>query len=450
MSDARDRRIPWSENAEQSVLAAIMLDSQSIMRVLELIDESMFYAEGHRKLFRAMVSLAESGTVIDPVTLSERMADRGELEAAGGKDYIAFLIDAVPTSANITYHAEIVREKAQLRRVIVAATTMQAEAYAASEKATTIAQNAFETLLPLSVEDSSNRGFIRVHDLVWPVMESVEASSGGMIQGMRTGYTRIDAETGGFLPGELVILGAVEGHGKSALALNIGLNVCLNDDDKGGGEVGYVSAEMSKTAITKRALQILGRVDGKRIRTGTLQNDDFPRLGRAAGLLSNAPLWIDDEAEPSLADVSARCTHLKALHPRLKLIIVDFLQLLRISGSEGKRHEQLQDIAYGLKGLAKRLGVVVAAPCQVNSKEVESGGDMRPHPKDLQGSSGMRQAADFIGLMYRPAVYKPGASPHDLEVYFAKAREAATFVAHLHWDGPTLCIDNPRFPERTA
>lgn len=439
-----ERRAPYSEDAEQAVLAATLLEPQALTTILPLIDAGSFYAERHRKLFGAMVTLAERGTTIDPLTLSSLLHDRGELESSGGKDYIGFLVDAVPTAANIRYHAEIVREKAQLRRIIEAAGEMQAAAFTGEDSAAVIAQSGAEALLPVSVEASDVAGFVSLKDLLWPEIMRIEARAQGEIHGLRTGYTSVDDGTGGFQGGELVIIGAVEGHGKSALALNIALRVASAAPAEGGGAGAYVSAEMSKEQLTQRAIAWAGRVDAKKLRTGQLINDDFSRVARGAGVLSTVPLWIDDEPEPSLSDVTARCVHLKATHPELRLIVVDFLQLVRVRGNEAKRHEQLTAIAYALKGLAKRLGVVLIAPCQVNSKEVEDGKDAKPQLKDLQGASGMRQAADFVALMYRPAVYDPMHDPRMLEVHFAKCRQAAPFVAHLDWDDATLSIENAR------
>lgn len=444
MDEYRDRRPPHSEDAEQAVLGAVLMDPNTIMAALEVLDADAFYTEKHRRLFRAMTTLAERGTTIDPLTLADVLEQRGELQSAGGKDYIGFLVDAVPTALNVRYHAGIVREKANLRRVLEASLTMQQEAYAASLPAAEIAQHGFDALLPISVEATGSRGFVKLKDTLWPVMEAVEAMAQGTVTGLRTGYAQIDAETGGMQEGEFIVLGGAEGMGKSALALNLALRVSSADPAAGGGACGYVSAEMSKEAIAKRALAWCGRIDGRKLRTGQLVDDDFPALARAGGVLSRFPFWIDDEAEPSLSDVTARCAHLKATHPELRMIVVDFLQLVRVKGSEGKRHEQLTEIAYALKGMAKRLGIVVIAPCQVNSKEVEDGKDMRPQLKDLQGASGMRQAADFVGLLFRPAVYNALEDPRVLEVYFAKCREAAPFRALLDWNGPTLTIEDRR------
>lgn len=443
-----DRRPPYSEDAEQAVLAAMLIDERAAVSAITVVDDTMFYAERHRRLFRAMADLTAAGTTIDPLTLANRLATHGDLEAAGGKDYIGFLVDAVPTAANIEHHARIVREKAMLRRVIEAAIAMQGEAQRQACSATEIARAAFASLLPMTVEHH-DRGFRLVSDDLSAVLEEIEARAAGKATGLLTGYARIDAETGGFNQGELLIVGAAEGMGKSAFALNLALR-CASGEYGGGGEAAIVSAEMSRRALIQRCLAWASRMDGRKFRTGKLVDDDYPRMARGAGVLSHLPIWIDDQAEPTFGDIVAKCTALKSAHPKLKMLVVDFLQLVKLKGSEQNRNEQLTEIAYGLHGLGQRLEAVVVAPCQVNTKEVERGSDMRPQPKDLQGSSGMRQAADFITLLYRPEVYDSTLDASELEARFPKCRDASPFTAHLRWDGPTMTISDPPKVGRAA
>jgi replicative DNA helicase len=441
------RSPPWSEDAEQAVLAACLIDARVIGQAIQFIEPSMFFAEKHVRIFRAMMTCHETGRVIDPVTLADVLTQHGTLTAAGGKDYIGFLVDAVPTAANVEYHAMIVREKSQLRRVIDCATSISADAYAQSESAKTLAQAMFTELLPCTVDDETAEGFLPLSASLFPTMEAIEArAAGGMGGGIITGYSAIDRETGGLRPGELIIIGGAEKMGKSAAALNIALRIAMRAIDDGGGEVGYVSAEMTRTTMTERCLAWASRVDGRKINTGRLDAADFEALGKAAGVLARVPLYIDDEAEPSLSDIVARCTALKAAHPHLRAIVVDFLQLIHAHEKGIPENVELKRIAYGLKHMAKRLNVVVFAPCQVNTKDVEETKEPRPRLKDLQGSSGMRQAADFIVLLYRPGVYSPSSDPSVIEFDFAGSRRTAPFKLKLSWDGPTQYISNPPTP----
>jgi replicative DNA helicase len=273
-------------------------------------------------------------------------------------------------------------------------------------------------------------------------MEAIERTANGTAPGLLTGWRKIDEEMGGLRSGELVIPGGAEKMGKSVFALNLCLRIASRPITDGGGGCAYVSAEMTKEALMKRCLAWESRVDARRIRTGQLVDDDWSKLANAGAAISRLPLWIDDQATPTLADIIARSTHLKALHPELSLVVVDFLQLVRDRRKGVPKSEELSDIAYGLKGMAKKLGIVVVAPCQVNTKDVEELKDPRPRLKDLQGSSGMRQAADLIGLLYRPAVYDPMGNPYEIEVNFAAAREAPPFLARLRWDAQSLRIDD--------
>lgn len=434
----------YSEDAEQAVLAAMLIEERAVLHALAALPESAFYAERHRRIFGAMTTLHASGTTIDPLTLANLLEARGELAAAGGKDYLGFLVDAIPTAANVAHHCGIVREWAA-RRDLLASLEQSVASIHASGKGTTakeIAQAAFTALLPHTAAGSSGAGFVPAKSIVWPTMEAIEKSANGTAPGLRTGWRRVDEELGGFQPGELFIPGGAEKMGKSVFSLNLCLRIASRPENDGGGGCAYVSAEMTGKALMKRCLAWESRVDARALRTGKLRDDDWPRLARAGGVISNLPLWIDDQAVPTLADVIARSTHLKALHPELRLIVVDFLQLVTNRRKGANKAEELTDIAYGLKGLAKQLDVVVVAPCQVNTKDVEELKDPRPRLKDLQGSSGMRQAADLIGLLYRPAVYDPMGNPYEIEVNFAAARELPPFVAHLRWDASALRIDD--------
>jgi replicative DNA helicase len=436
-----DRHPPFSDDAEQAVLAAMMIEPQAVMAALEIVDDTMFYAERHRRLFRAMTFVAECGATVDPLTVADQLTRTGDLERAGGKDYLGVLVDAVPHAANVAYHAKIVREKAQLRRLIEVAMELTRNAYDGATSARELARDVAGTLLPLAIEDGAGEGFQLIKDTLWPTMEQIEARAGGA-RGLLTGYEQIDRVTGGFREGELLILGGAEKMGKSAAALNIALRIAGRSRDEHGGAVGYVSAEMTRETLTERCLSWFSRIDGRQLATGTLRDDDFPRLARGAGLLSHLPLFIDDEAEPSLDDILARCTHLKAQHPDVRLIVVDFLQLVHAREQGLAEAIELKRVAYGLKRLAKRLKIVVLAPCQVNTKDIEDLKDQRPRLKDLQGSSGMRQAADFVALLYRPGAYDAvSADPHDMEFNFAACRRTAPFLARMHWDGPTQIID---------
>lgn len=437
----------FSEEAEQAVLAAAIIDRPAAEQAVMTLDAAMFYSDRHRRIFMAMTTLVERGSVVDPLTVAEVLSSRGDLERAGGKNYLGFLVDAVPTAANVSYHAGIVAEW-HARRELLSTLTGAAARIQDGGESQDVARSVADALLPFTIDDLDAPGFVRIKDSVWPVLERLEAQAAGLIVGLRTGWSKVDREIGGFQKGELVIIGGAEKMGKSVVAWNLALTVAATPVDEGGGAVAYVSAEMTTDAKVKRALGILAKLDQRKLRTGELRDDDFPKLARAAGLLTALPLWIDDEAEPSLADVTARCTALKAQHPEIALIVVDFIQLVHVREKGMTKAEELTRVAYGLKRLAKKLGVVVVAPCQVNTKDIETVKDPRPQPKDLQGTSGFRQAADFVVLLYRPAFYDPMGNPYEIEFNVPVARDGAPFLARLRWDPNTLAVED--FPAGPA
>src|SRR6476660_4187241 len=218
----RDRRPPYSEDAEQAVISAMLIDQEAVLRAIEHVDDTMFYAERHRRIFRSMVLITERGGVVDPLTLSEELSRRGELEAAGGKDYIGFLVDAVPTAANVEYHAQIVREKALLRRLIEVSTGIVQQAFEGRATAVELLDEAESRIFQVSQERIDD-GFVRIKELLWPTMERIEALQGGgqTVTGVPSGFSDLDEMTSGFQPADLIIIAARPSMGKTAFVLNI-------------------------------------------------------------------------------------------------------------------------------------------------------------------------------------------------------------------------------------
>jgi replicative DNA helicase len=224
----RDRRPPYSEDAEQAVLAAMLIDQDAVMRAFEVVDDTMFYAERHRRLFRAMMSITERGSVVDPLTLADELMRRGELEGAGGKDYIGFLVDAVPTAANVEYHAKIVKEKALLRRLIEVSTEIVSEAFSGGNTADELLDIAEQKIFQVA-QQRTNEGFSRIKELLWPTMERIEAihAGGESITGIASGFSDLDEMTSGFQPSDLVIVAARPSMGKTAFVLNIAQHAAI-------------------------------------------------------------------------------------------------------------------------------------------------------------------------------------------------------------------------------
>ena len=398
----RDRRPPYTEEAEQAVLGAMLLDQDAILRAGEHVDDTMFYREGHRRIFRAMLSISERGEVVDPLTLSDELSRRGELEASGGKDYIAFLIDAVPTSANVEYHAKIVREKALLRRLIEISTGIVTEAFDGRRMASELLDEAEAKIFQIGEQQNSG-SFTRIKELLWPAMERIEAQSkaGNAVTGVPTGFRDLDEMTSGFQPADLVIVAARPSMGKTAFTLNIAQHVAITEQKS----VAFFSLEMSKDSLVQRMLTSEARIDAQTLRKGRLRDDDYPRLARAAGILSHAPVYIDDTPGITVLEMRSKARRLKSEHG-LDLIIVDYLQLMSGPSAEN-RQQEVSQISRGLKALAKELLVPVVALSQLSRAVDQRAGaeSGRPVLSDLRESGAIEQDADLIMFLFREEVY---------------------------------------------
>src|SRR6476660_1634947 len=357
-----ERRPPYSEDAEQAVISAMLIDQEAVLRAIEHVDDTMFYAERHRRIFRSMVLITERGGVVDPLTLSEELSRRGELDASGGKEYIGFLVDAVPTAANIEYHAQIVREKAILRRLIEVSTTIVAEAFEGKVTARELLDDAESRIFQVSQEQTKD-GFTRVKELIWPTMERIEAlqGKGSTVTGVATGFKDLDEMTSGFQPADLIIVAARPSMGKTAFTLNIAQHAAIEHNTP----IAFFSLEMSKESLVQRMLTSEARVDAQRLRKGLLRDDDFPRLARAAGILSSAPVWIDDTPAITLLEMRSKARRLKADNG-VGMIIIDYLQLMQGPSNAESRQQEVSQISRGLKALAKELSVPVIALSQLS------------------------------------------------------------------------------------
>ena len=397
-----ERVPPYSAEAEQAVIAAMLLDADAIMRAAEYVDDTMFYREGHRRIFRSVIALTERGDVVDPLTLADELARRGELEASGGREYIGWLMDAVPTAANVEYHAKIVREKATLRRLIEVSTGIVTEAFGGQAAAAQLLDEAESKIFQIS-QSQGGKGFTRIKELLWPAMEKIEAlqRGGQAITGVASGFTDLDEMTSGFQPADLVIVAARPSMGKTAFTLSIAQNAAINE----GKKVAFFSLEMSKESLVQRMLTSEARIDAQDLRRARLRDDDFPRLARAAGILSSAPIYIDDQPGITLLEMRSKSRRLKS-EAGLDMIIVDYLQLIAGPPGGENRQQEISQISRGLKALAKELSVPVLALSQLSRAPEQRAGDQkRPQMSDLRESGAIEQDADLIMAIYRPEVY---------------------------------------------
>jgi replicative DNA helicase len=440
-----ERRPPYSEDAEQAVLSAMLMDRDAVDRASEFVDDTMFYREGNRRIYRAMVALATRGDVIDPLTLSEELSGRNELQAAGGKEYISFLVDVVPTAANVEYHAKIVREKALRRRLIEVSTAIVTEAFESSAPAGELLDNAEHKIFEVN-QLRGAEGFTRIKELLWPTMENIEKlqRGGEAITGVPSGFKDLDELTAGFQPSDLVIIAARPSMGKTAFVLNIAQNAALDRNIP----VAVFSLEMSKESLVQRLLTSEGRVDAQRLRKGKLHDDEFVRLGRAAGILSHAPIWIDDSPGITLLEMRSKARRLKTDND-VGMIIVDYLQLMQGPSNQESRQQEISYISRSLKALARELKVPVVALSQLSrAPEQRTGENKRPQLSDLRESGAIEQDADLVMFIYRQEMYdgpvdKDGNSLEGrAEIIVGKQRNGPTGFVNLYFNKTYTRFEN--------
>ncbi|MDH3733314.1 MAG: replicative DNA helicase [Gemmatimonadota bacterium] len=397
------RQAPWSEEAELSVLGGMLIDGDAVAVAIELIDDSAFYREGNRRIFRSMMRLYNRGDVIDAVTLTDDLKSAGELEGVGGMAYLAQLVDAVPTAANIEYHCRILRDKAVLRRLIESATEIVQDAYEASSGDVDDALDKAEQRIFEIAQAKQRSGFVWIKEILWPAFERIEElqRTPGAVTGVPSGFPELDNMTSGFQPGDLVVLAGRPSMGKTALALNFAQHAAIEAEVP----VAVFSLEMSKESLVQRLLCAEGRVDSSRLRRGALQDDEYQRLATAAGLLNTAPVWIDDSPAISALELRAKARRLRA-EVDLGLIVVDYLQLMAGPSRVENRQQEISSISRGLKAVGKELGVPVLALSQLSRAPEQRTGDHRPRLSDLRESGAIEQDADLVLFIFREEVYK--------------------------------------------
>src|SRR5690242_16841133 len=446
------RQTPWSNEAEQAVLGAMLLDQDAALKAAEVLDDTMFYREGHRMLFRAMIALTERGDVIDPVTLRDELVRRGDLDRAGGMEYLGALIDVVPTAANVDYHARIVRDKAVLRRLIEAATGIIQDIYDNRGSSSEILDNAEHRVFQVAQLKRAEE-FTRLKELIWPTMERIEQlqAGHGAVTGVASGFADLDRLTAGFQRADLVIIAARPSMGKTAFILNVVQHAAIEHSVG----VGFFSLEMSKDQLVQRLLCSEGLVDAQRLRRGQLRDDDYPKLARAAGLLGTAPIWIDDSAALTPLAMRSKARRLKAEHD-IGMIVVDYLQLMQGPTDVESRQQEISYISRSLKALAKELGVPVLALSQLSRAPEQRGGEhRRPQLSDLRESGAIEQDADLVCFIYRQEFYDGAVDPKTdenieglAELIVGKQRNGPTGTVKLYFKKEYTRFDN--YTERSG
>lgn len=420
---------PQSLEAEISLLGAMLLDKDAISNSIEILGEGeVFYRGAHQKIYQAILDLYEKNEPVDIVTLTESLKERGDLGAIGGTTYLTTLLNSVASAANAAYYARIVQEKGTLRKLIRAADQISNLAYEGEGEVPFILDKS-EQLIFNVFQSRVSRGFVSLKDMLQHSFEAIEELSRRKehITGVPTGFIDLDKMTSGFQPSDLVIIAGRPSMGKSSLALNVvqyaGVKAKL--------PTAIFSLEMSREQVVQRLLCAEARVDAHKLRTGYLSESDWPKLTTAAGVLSEAPIYIDDSPAISVLEIRAKARRLKAKH-NLGLIVIDYLQLMQGRTGVESRQQEVSEISRSLKGLARELNIPVMALSQL-SRAVETRTERRPQLSDLRESGAIEQDADLVAFVYREELYKPDdeSVQGKAELIVGKQRNGPTGVVRL-------------------
>jgi replicative DNA helicase len=414
---------PQNLDAEESVLGAMMLAPGAVGAVSEILDAADFYRESHAKIFRAALSLYAKGEPVDAITVVDELDERGELEAAGGRTRIHELAALVPATANAGHYARIVRETATLRGLIRVGSEIAQLGWDRPGETDDLVDRAEQLLFELSQSRVSGE-FAHIEELLKESFARITAlyEAGAELTGTPSGFRDIDRLTSGFQPGNLIIVAARPSMGKSALALCMAANVALKHEIP----VALFTLEMSKAEVTQRLMCSEAKVESQRLRTGKLATDDWPRLTTACDKLAKAPIYVDDTGSVTMMEVRSKTRRLKARHPELGLVIVDYLQLMTSGTNPENRVQEVSQISRQLKVLARDLDVPIVALSQL-SRAVEQRHDKRPILSDLRESGSIEQDSDIVMFIYRDDYYDDESDQQGLaEVAIAKHRNGPT------------------------
>ncbi|MFD2368913.1 replicative DNA helicase [Brevibacillus sp. GCM10020057] len=422
-----DRVPPQNKEAEQSVLGAVFLSKEALITAIEILRPEDFYKTAHQRIFQTMVDLYEKGEPVDLVTVTAELQDHKLLDEIGGVTYLTEIASSVPTAANIEYYAKIVEEKSLLRRLIHTATKIANDGYSREDDVAAIIADAEKYIMEIG-QNRNSGGFIPIRDALMETYERIEFLSQrrGDITGIPTGYTDLDKMTAGLQRSDLIIIAARPSVGKTAFALNLAQNVAA----RAGETVAIFSLEMGATQLVQRMICAEGNLDASRLRSGTLEEDDWQKLTMAIGTLAKAPIYIDDTPGVTVMDIRAKCRRLQA-EKGLGLVLIDYLQLIHGRGKGDNRQQEVSEISRTLKGIARELNVPVIALSQL-SRGVEQRQDKRPMMSDIRESGSIEQDADIVAFLYRDDYYdKETENKNVIEVIIAKQRNGPTGTVEL-------------------
>ena len=426
---AENRMPPQNIEAEKAVLGAMLIKKDAIIEVQEILRPEDFYREAHKVAYEAMLKLTDNEEAVDIVTLTEELRKEEQLERVGGVRFVTDIANTVPTAANISYHAKIVKEKAELRRLIDAATAIAAAAYEDTDEVANIMDEAEKRILAVAAGQSTD-GFEAMKPILLRTLERINAlyDSKGTITGISTGFKDLDHLTSGLQPSDLVLVAARPSMGKTAFTLNMASYIGLHNL----GTVAFFSLEMSKEQLMQRMICSEGGIDAQRLRTGQLDDEEWTRLIETTNRLYSAPIYIDDTAGITVMEMRSKARRLKAEHG-LSVIFIDYLQLMqgRAAKNSDNRQQEISEISRSLKALARELSVPVIALSQL-SRSVESRQVKRPMLSDLRESGSLEQDADIVMFLYREDYYDKDTEAKNItELIIAKHRNGPVDTVKL-------------------
>ncbi len=446
-----ERTPPQDLIAEQGVLGGMLLSKDAIADVVEIIRDRDFYRPAHELIYDAIVDLYGRGEPVDPVTVSAELTKRGDIARAGGAPYLHTLISSVPTAANAGYYAKIVRERAILRRLVEAGTKIVQLGYSTEGEVDDAVDQAQAEVYSVT-ERRANEDYVQLSTLLPAALDEIEKISQGVMgEGVKTGFKELDSLTNGLHPGNMIVLAARPAVGKSTLGLDIARYASIH---KGDTSVIF-SLEMSRSEITMRMLSAEARVALNNIRAGTLNDEEWARLARRMGEISEAPLFIDDSPNLSLMEIRAKARRLKQRH-NLKLIVIDYLQLMTSGKRVENRQQEVSEFSRQLKLLAKELNVPIIAISQLN-RSPEQRSDKKPLLSDLRESGSIEQDADVVILLHRDDLYDNQNRSGEADLIVAKHRNGPTRTitvsAQLHFarfvDMPPTYSSKETYPKES-